>query len=111
LRGPRIGHAVVMGFGLAILANSRPFEGLVASVPAMLLVAGWLLGKSRPTLRIAMTRVMLPLLLVLSVIGCAMAYYNARITGNPFRMPYQVHDDQYVMAPIFLWQGLRPEPV
>jgi hypothetical protein len=26
-------------------------------------------------------------------------------------MPYQVHEETYAAVPVFLWQGLRPEPV
>lgn len=39
-----------------------------------------------------------------------MGFYNLRITGNPFLMPYQIHEQTYAMAPVFLWQKLPPKP-
>ena len=39
-----------------------------------------------------------------------MGFYNLRVTGNSLRMPYQIHEETYAMAPIFLWQKLPPEP-
>ena len=39
-----------------------------------------------------------------------MGFYNLRVTGNPVRMAYQIHEETYVMAPPFLWQRLPAEP-
>src|SRR5437899_1201971 len=33
MRAPRVGVALTIGVGLALLANSRPFEGLAVSLP------------------------------------------------------------------------------
>src|SRR5262245_48097725 len=45
LRGPHARHAVVMGLGLALLANSRPYEGLLASLPVAAVLVGWMVGR------------------------------------------------------------------
>jgi hypothetical protein len=68
-----------MGFGLAILANSRPFEGLLFSLPVGFSLAFWLW--TRPT-RSCLTRIALPLVLVLGFAAVATGYYNWRVTGN-----------------------------
>jgi hypothetical protein len=49
-------------------------------------------------------------LVVFAISGTAMLYYNAQVTGNPVRMPYQVHEQTYAVTPQFLWQSLRPIP-
>lgn len=109
-RRPRARHAVVMGIGLAILANSRPFEGMVASLPVAIYLLVWMLGRQGPSMRAALTSVVLPLAGVLALLAAGMSYYNYRITGAPLRMPYMVHEASYSVTPLFLWQDLRPAP-
>lgn len=46
-RTPRCRDAVWLALGLAILANSRPFEGAVASLPVALAMLSWLVGPAR----------------------------------------------------------------
>ena len=108
---PRLHHALLVGVGLAILANSRPYEGLFLSLPTVIFLLAWMLRKKGPALMVSIQRTGLPIVLVLSATGLAMAFYNFRVTGDVFRTPYQVHEETYTMAPIFLWQSPRPEPV
>jgi hypothetical protein len=113
---PRIRHrllvrdALLMGLGLAILANSRPYEGFVLSLPVAGALLTWRLGKGHPPVRAVLRRLVLPLGLVLLVTAGAMGYYFSRVTGNPLRTPYQVNRETYAIAPYFLWQSPRPEP-
>src|SRR5207253_2528782 len=98
---PNWKHALVMGVGLAILANSRPFEGaifgLILTVPLFAVVL------RKP--------VILPLALVLSLTCFGMAYYFTRVTGNPWTPPYVLYRTSMAMAPHFLWQDPRPTPL
>jgi hypothetical protein len=111
IRRPRGRDALLMGLGLAVLANSRPYEGLLVSLPAAVLLLTWMMAKNGPAIRISIRRIVLPTLSVLTLTGAAMAFYNWRVTGDPLRMPYQVHEATYAVAPSFLWQQPRPEPV
>ena len=106
----RIRDAVIMGSGLALLANSRAYEGLVLSLPVGVTLVAWLLTGRRP-FKDRVLRVALPIVLVLAVAGTAMGYYFWRVTGHPLRMPYEVARATYATAPIFLWQSPRPEPI
>lgn len=58
-----------------------------------------------------MRRVVAPILLVLMVTACAMAYYFWRTTGSPFNTPYLVNFQTYSPVPYFPWQSLKPVPV
>jgi hypothetical protein len=109
VRRPRAADALLLALGLVILANSRPFEGLVASLPVAVLLLAWLIGKRRPPLRVSLGRVVAPVLAVLVAAGAAMAYYNARVTGDPLLLPFELHERTYGVLPLFLWQPLRPE--
>jgi hypothetical protein len=106
----RIRDAVLMALGLAILANSRPYEGLVFAIPVAVAMAFWIFGGNHPALRQAATHVIVPITLALLVAAVATGYYYYRVTGDPFRMTYQVNRETYATAPYFIWQTPRPEP-
>jgi hypothetical protein len=106
----RIRDAILMGLGLVILANSRPYEGFIFSLPVAAAMLLWLTGKRRPALHLALPHVVLPLFLVLAIGALATGYYYHRVTGNPFRMTYEVNRETYATAPYFIWQTPRPEP-
>lgn len=110
MRRPQVRDALLLGLGLAVLANSRPFEGLVTSLPVAVLLIAWMVGQQGPSIQLSMKRIVLPLVVVLLLAGVAMGYYNLRVTGDPLRMPYQVHEATYAMAPVLLWQRPGPEP-
>lgn len=107
----RVRDAVLMGAGLVILANSRPYEGLVFSLPVAAAMLWWLTSKVGPALGISLARIVLPLFVVLACGAFATGYYYRRITRDPFRMTYQINRATYATAPYFLWQTPRPEPV
>lgn len=100
----------VVGFAAAVvvLLNSRPFEGLMASTAAAVVV-GWHWWRTRQALPTA--TLVKALAAGAGVLACAamwMAYYNYRVTGDPWKLPYQVHEETYARSPLFLWQPLRP---
>jgi hypothetical protein len=109
-RGARWYHALVLALGIAILATSRPFEGLAACIPAAGYLLLWILGKTRTKddFRTRATQVLIPLLASMVLLVSFMAYYNWRLTGNPFLLPHVLNTEAYESARYFLWQGLKP---
>lgn len=107
LRTPRARDAMALAAGLLVLANSRPFEGLLVAVAAALPLAWFFLR--RPRWRAAAMRVVLPGAGVLALGALAMGYYDNRVTGDPLQMPYAVYHDQYDIIPLFSFQPLHPE--
>ena len=106
----RARDALLLGLGLAILANSRPYEGFILVLPVGASLLLWMAGKGRPPTRVLMPRVVLPALVLLIITCGAMTYYFSRVTGNPFRMPYQVNRATYAVAPYFIWQAPKTPP-
>ncbi len=109
-RGPRVGQAVLLGLGLAVLANSRPFEGALAALSVGVILVWWLFRDKASSAWTRFSRVALPLTFLLALAGAAMAFYNDRLTGHPLLMPYQHNGNTYAFTPLFLWQPLQPEP-
>jgi hypothetical protein len=109
-RRPRLATALVLAVGVALLANSRPFSGLVACIPVGAALLARALSAKGPSFSEYLRGVALPAMLALTIVAGAMAYYNARVTGDPLTLPYQVHNAQYAHTPNFLWQTPRPPP-
>jgi hypothetical protein len=112
IRKQRIGDALLMALGLIVLANSRPYEGFMLALPVAVALAVWALGRKRPSWRVSVFCVALPMLVALSI-GCAATlYYWSRVTGNPFLSPQQLQRQTYAIAPYFIWQSpAKTEPV
>jgi hypothetical protein len=115
MRKGRIRDGLWMALGVAILANSRPYEGLVLCLPVALALIWWAVSNAHAAAPVllrhaVLRRAIAPLGLLLVVAGM-MAYYNDRVFGSPFTFPYRVNRATYASAPFFPWQQPRPEPV
>ena len=111
MRRARVRDACWMGLGLALMAASRPYEGLLVAIPVALMLLWWMCGKHRPPFAIVFRRVAVPLASILAVTAGAMAYDNWRVTGDALTPGYQVDRAAYAMARQFAWQPPRPEPI
>ncbi len=101
-----------MALGMALLANSRPYEGLLVCVPAVIALGWSLLKKPRAEWQwLVLARRIAPAAVLLVLTVAFMAYYNHRVFGSVFTLPYAVNRATYASAPHFLWQSPRPEPV
>ncbi len=103
--------AFAFGLGLAILANTRPYEGFVlgASSAIFLLVHLILLiRRGRHNSSQLLHSIGLPLASVLLPTFIWMGYYNYRVTGDPLQMPYNLYVRQYPSWSHFLWSNNPP---
>jgi hypothetical protein len=106
---PRSRDGLVLGIGISVLANSRPFEGAVLTLLCLLPLLRALRVGSSPA-RIQLVRTLIPAGVVLTLTFLWMGYYNSRVTGNVLRLPYVECELQYGATPLFLFQPLRPLP-
>ena len=100
--GHHLRNGIIAGLGLAILANTRPFEGAVVAV---LIGAWWALSRTKKHFA-AIVGIVIVLVPTLLWMGC----YNWRVTGSPTRLPYQEHQRQYGYVPLFLFQEIGQPP-
>jgi hypothetical protein len=89
----------VLVVGVAMLANSRPYEGFLFSVPFAI---GLLIWCARQRMFFP---ILVPAAASLAVVVAAMAYYNFRGTGNPTEMPYTANMQQYHFVRPFIGTG------
>jgi hypothetical protein len=108
--GGGVGVALLMGTGLFLLAVSRPFEGLLASVPVAFLMLKWLITDRKRSFAWRVGHVVFPLVVILLAGACWMAYYNVRVTGSALRMPYELYQEQYNFVPITLGREVADVP-
>lgn len=110
VRDGRTRDALLLGLGFAVLANTRPYEGLLFSVPVGVWFFWWLAGKSESTAiaRTRLTRGLAPLAAVLVLTLVFMGYYNWRLTGNAFLFPHALNTRTYRTTGLFLWDHPKP---
>jgi hypothetical protein len=107
----RARDALWLALGVAILANSRPYEGFFFCLPAALWFLYWLAGeiRSKDVLRSRLRNALLPAACVLLLTAAFMGYYNWRLTGNALLLPHTLNERTYHTTPLFLWQPFRPK--
>ncbi len=109
MREPRWRDGFALGAGLALMMISRPFDGLMFSLP-FLLVIGWKLlvmlwqRAWRP-----FSRIVAPVLLLTGSGAILLLAYNSATTGDPLRDPYTHNRETYAYTSAFIF-GAANEP-
>jgi hypothetical protein len=109
-RSHPVRNSMAMGLGFALLANSRPYEGLFFSVPVLVLLAIWIIKSRKQAFRSVFLTTVVPLGLLIGAVAIWMMFYFSRTTRNPFLSPYVVDMRTYFVEPVFPWLPLRPVP-
>lgn len=86
-----IADSMLLGSGIAILANSRPFEGAIFTALSLCLLA----------YKADRTPILWPAIPILLLTIAGFCYYWCRITGNPFLPPYVLYRTTAAIAPHF----------
>jgi hypothetical protein len=87
---PKVYAGIASAAGVSLLANSRPYEGLLFTVFATILFALPRADRLKARALASSWRKALPAVAVLVANFLWMGYYNYRVTGDPLTMPYQV---------------------
>ena len=107
---PRVWHGGLVGLGLVMMANSRPYEGLVFSIAVGAGLLVWIKGRRLPPAQQLTRRLLLPTACILMISAAGMGYFYWRVTGSPFRMTYKVNRETYAVVPYFLFFSKRAVP-
>src|SRR5437660_10816709 len=110
VRRARTLDALLLGLGIAILANSRPYEGLLFCIPVAGWFLWWLAGKTKSPVssRTRIVRILAPLAMVILLTIGFIGYYNWRLTGNALLFPHVLNTRTYRTTGLFLWDHAKP---
>src|SRR6266576_3843649 len=105
VRRARTRDALLLALGIAILANTRPYEGLLFCIPVAGWFLWWLAGKTKSTVtpRTRIAGIFAPLAVVLTLTIGFIGYYNWRLTGQAFLFPHTLNTRTYRTTGLFLW--------
>ncbi|HMP06564.1 MAG TPA: hypothetical protein PJ982_09460, partial [Lacipirellulaceae bacterium] len=107
-RRAAVSDALVMGAGAVLLASTRPYEGLAFCLATGGYVSWRWRHNGGPTRRDFALKLAVPLGAVLGLGLAALGVYNHAVTGDLFKFPYGLHQDQYGQSPLFV--GGMPGP-
>jgi hypothetical protein len=109
----QIRDALWMAIGASVLANSRPYEGMVLCVGVAAVLLFQVARGGAAAWRCFFVRIALPVSIVFAITAVCMGIYFQANTGNPFLSPYQAYERQYSLLPTpgLVWRPLKPTPV
>ena len=110
MRQSRVKDGVLLALGLVLLANSRPLEGLLFSLPLLVYLVVGIVRCDASLRGKLLLRIALPAGLLLLAGALWMLYYDNRTAGNPWTMPYMVNHAEYHLTNPFLGQARNPIP-
>lgn len=110
VRRANVRDALLLGVGVAILANSRPYEGLFFCLPVAVYFLWWLAGKTKPffSARARFRNVAAPLAGILLLTAVWIGFYNWRLTGHPLLFPNALNVRTYHTASMFVFGNAKP---
>ena len=111
MKRPSYSYGVLMGTGMALLVLTRPYEGLLVCLPVTIALVHWLFRGSHKVGGAALVLRAAPGLAILAASIAWLGYYDYRAFLNPLTLPYTVNRTTYAVAPYYVWQSPRPEPV
>jgi len=97
-----VAHSFVLSSGLAILMHSRPLEALILFAISLGVLAYWVFITRELRAPVA---VLAPLMTVLLASAAFMGFYNWKVTGSTWELPYRVNQKLYGTPQGFYWQA------
>jgi hypothetical protein len=109
-RRPTTSAACMGALGAVVLANTRPYEGLILSGASVVALIWWRYRLTQSVLPFDNWRRILPAVCLLGLAAVWMGYFNYRVTGPALSMPYAVNQKTYAASPHFWFLPDRPIP-
>jgi hypothetical protein len=109
-RNARAGDSAIFSLGLFLLAITRPYEGLAVVAGTGVALLFWRMRGHLGLADLFSARSLIPFFLVFGIGAMVNGYYNYRVTGSPWVMPYRIYFQQYQIASPWLIFGEQRAP-
>lgn len=112
--GRRFTASLMLGFGLSVLAMTRPYEGSLFATTAGV-TSLWLgikaINAGKTEFLKGLGTSLIPAGIVLAAAASFLIFYNWRLTGHPLQFPYLLYEHHYRRGqPLFCWQDFQAPP-
>lgn len=104
---PSMLSASLLALGVVVLASTRPLEGAVVVMPALVMYTGRLICSGQYASFVFWQKVFAPATGIVLGAALATSCYNQTVTGSWFVPPYVLHEAQYQRAPALTDLPLR----
>jgi hypothetical protein len=95
--------------GIILAAISRPFEGVILILCLTMGAIFAIVRFERKTLIRFLKQAAPPFIILGTVYAAFQLYYNYRITGSWWTLPYMLYDALYGVSPVFIFGHPKPE--
>ena len=109
IRMPRIKDSCLFAAGFVLLANSRPLECALLSIPVFAVLLAWLIRRDVATWLEKTKQFIVPVSTIGGLGLAGLATYNVALTHAPLTLPYKLHDKTYSASSLLFWSQ-PPEP-
>jgi hypothetical protein len=112
LASPGVKHALLLGLGIAILANTRPYEGAAVALVLGVALLAWLARSKAIPAAAKLRRIVLPLAFTSAATMSFIGLHNWSVTGSVWKLPYMRNREIYGTPQNFYWQKpIPPVPI
>lgn len=101
----RVRDSLLLALGMALLAYTRPYEGLFFSIPVLFALAWWAKRGSLSGRQLE-SRLALPFGVLMLAAFAWLGFYFYRVTDSPFTTPYQINIRSYGLM-YFPWEHVH----
>ncbi len=101
---------IIAGIGVVFMMTSRPFEAALLCLGIAVAMLPWLYRTIRAADLLSVSKLVLPIAVLVVAGGAVMLSHSAAITGNPLKPAYQLGREQYAVTPALLISAPLPPP-
>jgi len=106
----RIRDVLWLGLGIAVLANSRPLDGILIGIPVGVMVLPWKIKWESVKTCKFVKKVVVPFSLILLLTLIVTGTYNKAVTGHAFVFPHLLYAKTYSAVPHLILEPLEKSP-